>query len=90
MEDAPEARQKDQKGVCYLSVIPPFMDADLLRRMLEKRFEIGRVYLEAEPDYIQRQRKKQGGNRNKKYIEGWVEFLRKKDAKIAAMALNGQ
>ena len=35
----------DKRGVCYLSVIPPFMDADLLRRMLQKRFEIERVYL---------------------------------------------
>lgn len=49
-----------------------------------------RVYLEAEDAYVSKQRKKSGGNRNVKYIEGWVEFARKKDAKLAALALNGQ
>ena len=33
---------------------------------------------------------KSGGNRNIKYVEGWVEFAKKKEAKTAALALNGQ
>jgi ESF2/ABP1 family protein len=66
------------------------MDPDMIKRMLQKRFEIERVYLEAEDTYVSKQRQKNGGNRNTKYTEGWVEFTRKKDAKLAAMALNGQ
>ena len=64
------------------------MDADLLRRMLQKRFAVERVYLQAEVEFISRQRKKSGGNRRVKYTEGWVEFTKKKDAKMAALALN--
>ena len=66
------------------------MNADLLRRMLSKRFKIGRIYLEAEPEHVTRTRKKLGGNRKTNYIEGWIEFERKKDAKLAALALNNQ
>lgn len=39
---------------------------------------------------IRKQRAKGGGNRKIKYIEGWVEFEDKKDAKMCALALNGQ
>eukprot|EP00050_Salpingoeca_kvevrii_P018986 m.81009 g.81009 ORF g.81009 m.81009 type:complete len:213 (+) comp8215_c0_seq2:1377-2015(+) len=34
-------------------------------------------------------RKKMGGNKKRKYIEGWVEFLDKKIAKRVAATLNG-
>lgn len=73
-----------------MSRIPPYMNADYLRKLLTKRFKIGRIYLEAEPEYVTNTRKKMGGNRKTSYIEGWIEFDRKKDAKIAALALNGQ
>ncbi len=35
-------------------------------------------------------RKKYGGNKKKKYTEGWVEFLDKKVAKKVAKTLNAQ
>lgn len=57
---------------------------------MSKRFALGRVYLEAEPEHVTNTRKKTGGNRKTNYTEGWVEFERKKDAKLAALALNGQ
>ena len=66
------------------------MNAEYLRRQFEKRFKIGRVYLEAEDQHITNSRKKTGGNRKTSYTEGWVEFARKKDANLAALALNGQ
>jgi ESF2/ABP1 family protein len=65
------------------------MNADHLRKLLSKRFKIARVYLEPEPEHVTNTRKKMGGNRKTNYIEGWVEFERKKDAKLAALALNG-
>jgi ESF2/ABP1 family protein len=37
-----------------------------------------------------RKRRKRGGNRGKRYVEGWVEFARKKDAKTVARELNNQ
>lgn len=66
------------------------MNADYMRKEFSKRFKVGRIYLEAEPEHVTRTRKKMGGNRKTNYIEGWIEFERKKDAKLAALALNGQ
>ena len=81
---------KDGRGVCYLSRIPPRMDGDILRKMLSKRFDVERVYLEKEHEAITRSRQKsKGGKKQVRYVEGWVEFDRKKDAKMAALALNG-
>ena len=65
------------------------MNADYLRKLLSKKFELGRIYLQAEAEHITRTRKKTGGNRKTNYTEGWIEFERKKDAKLAALALNG-
>jgi ESF2/ABP1 family protein len=31
-----------------------------------------------------------GGNHKIKYVEGWIEFDKKKEAKMAAMVLNNQ
>ena len=87
--DTPEV-SKQKKGVCYMQTIPPFMNADFLRKQLQKRFQIGRIYLEPEAEHITRHRQKTGGNRKTNYVEGWIEFERKKDAKLAALALNGQ
>jgi ESF2/ABP1 family protein len=93
MSDTPNqteaASDAPKKGVCYMSRIPPYMNADHLRKQMTKRFKVGRIYLEAEPEHITNTRKKMGGNRKINYIEGWVEFERKKDAKLAALALNG-
>lgn len=74
-----------------MSQIPPRMDGDILRKMLSKRFAIERIYLEKEHEAITRSRQKsRGGKKQIRYREGWVEFDRKKDAKMAALALNGQ
>lgn len=81
---------KQKKGVCYLSRVPPFMNADKLRMLLDPRFELGKIYLEPEAEHITNTRRKTGGNRKVNFIEGWIEFLSKKEAKLAALALNGQ
>ena len=66
------------------------MTAVKLRSMLEKRFRVGRIYLEAEPEHVTNTRRKTGGNHKVNFIEGWIEFDRKKDAKTAGLALNNQ
>ena len=45
--------------------------------------------MEPEQESVRRNRKKSGGNHKLRYIEGWVEFTDKKDAKMCALALNG-
>ena len=59
--------------------------------MLSKRFEVERIFLEKENEAITRSRQKaKGGRKHTLFTEGWVEFTKKKDAKMAALALNGQ
>ncbi len=66
------------------------MNQEILRKILSKRFEVERIYLEKEHEVITRSRQKsKGGRKNVRFTEGWVEFSRKKDAKLAALALNG-
>ena len=60
-----------------------------LRKLLEQRFKLERIYLEAESENMHRQRKKSGGNHKLRFVEGWVEFRDKADAKMCALALNG-
>ena len=45
-----------KRGVCYMSTIPPRMDNDILRKILSKRFQIERIYLEKENEAITRSR----------------------------------
>ena len=88
---AKEEVKKDERGVCYLQTIPPRMDQTILKKILSKRFEIERIYLEKEHEAVSRARQKsKGGRKRVFYTEGWVEFARKKDAKLAALALNNQ
>lgn len=37
-----------------------------------------------------KKRQRMGGNKKKKFTEGWVEFLNKRDAKLVARTLNNQ
>ena len=72
-----------------MSRIPPKMSAEVVRKLLSKRFEIERIYFEKEPDAATKARQRyNGGKKEVLYKEGWIEFARKKDAKMAALALN--
>ena len=84
--------KKDKRGVVYMQVIPPHMSSEVIRKMLTQRFEVGRIYLQPEDPGMTRQRLKMNkkASRNIKFTEGWIEFERKKDAKLAALALNNQ
>ena len=74
-----------------MSKIPPKMSPEVVRKLLSKRFEIERIYFEKEPEAATKQRQRyNGGKKEIRFKEGWIEFARKKDAKMAALALNNQ
>lgn len=90
----PEQLAKEQKkikktGVCYLSSIPPYMKPVKLRSVLSRFGKLDRVFLKPEDPASYLKRVKYGGNKKKKFTEGWVEFVNKKDAKLCAETMNG-
>jgi ESF2/ABP1 family protein len=50
---------------------------------------LGRVFLTPEDHASHTRRVKSGGNKKKSFTDGWVEFVSKKEAKLAAETLNG-
>jgi len=89
-EALPSKPKKDKSGVIYLSRIPPFMKPTVLRSQLAPYGAVGRVFLTPEPSTSRAQRLRTGGTRRKLFLDGWVEFLSKKDAKFVAENLNAQ
>ena len=85
-----ESRRKAKKsGVIYISRVPPFMKPTTVRNLLSPYGTIGRIFLtpESAPSYIKRV--KSGGNKKRSFLDGWVEFASKKDAKACVELLNG-
>lgn len=82
--------KKDKSGIIYLSRCPPFMKPSVLRSLLTPYGEVGRIFLTPESSTQRAQRLKSGGTRRKLFLDGWVEFLKKKDAKFVAENLNAQ
>lgn len=83
-------KRAHKAGVIYLSRIPPFMRPSAVRTLLSTHGTITRLFLtpEAPSNYLSR--RKAGGNKKHSYIDGWVEFSRKRDAKVCVDAINGQ
>jgi ESF2/ABP1 family protein len=82
--------KKDKSGVIYLSRVPPFMKPTVLRSLLTPYGAVGRIFLTPEPSSSRTQRLKSGGTRRKLFLDGWVEFLHKRDAKFVTENLNAQ
>lgn len=90
----PEQLEAEQKrvrhsGVVYLSSIPPYMKPVKLRQIMERFGKVGRIFLKPEDSRVHKSRVKSGGNKKRKFTEGWCEFKSKKHAKLAAETLNG-
>ncbi|VUG16508.1 DEBR0S1_18470g1_1 [Brettanomyces bruxellensis] len=90
----PEQLEKAQKrikrsGVVYLSSMPPYMKPTKLRQIMERFGAVGRIFLKPEDTKSHKSRVKSGGNKKRKFDEGWCEFKSKKAAKLAAETLNG-
>ncbi|KAK9454160.1 hypothetical protein V1511DRAFT_502928 [Dipodascopsis uninucleata] len=79
----------EKSGVVYLSRIPPYMKPSKVRQILSRFGEVDRVFLAPEDPKAYAKRVRFGGNKKRKFIEGWVEFKNKKKAKLAASTLNG-
>lgn len=79
-----------RSGVVYLSSIPPYMKPSKLRSLLEPYGTINRIFLSPEDPASRTRRVKSGGNKKKSYADGWVEFVRKNDAKKACELLNAR
>ncbi|PNS18334.1 Pre-rRNA-processing protein ESF2 [Sphaceloma murrayae] len=85
----PSTKSKKKTGVVYISRIPPFMKPATVRSYLSPYGEIGKLFLTPEDHATYTRRKRSGGNKKHSYVDGWVEFLSKKDAKMVADVLNG-
>lgn len=79
-----------KSGVIYLSRIPPFMKPQKLRNLLEPYGTINRIFLAPEDPTAHARRVRGGGNKKKTYTEGWVEFVKKKEAKAVCEMLNAR
>ncbi|KAI7304614.1 hypothetical protein KC315_g15099 [Hortaea werneckii] len=80
-----------KSGVVYISRVPPFMKPQTLRHYLAPHAlkGLGRIFLTPEDHEQHVQRVKRGGNKKKSFTDGWVEFMSKTEAKLAAETLNG-
>ncbi len=86
----PPVLKKDKSGVIYLSRVPPFMKPSVVRSLLTPYGALGRIFLTPESSTSRTQRLRSGGTRRKLYLDGWVEFIHKRDAKHVADSLNAQ
>ncbi|OQO00205.1 hypothetical protein B0A48_13992 [Cryoendolithus antarcticus] len=80
-----------RSGVLYISRIPPFMKPHTLKHFLSPHAPsgLGKIFLTPESHASYLARKKSGGNKKHSFTDGWVEFVSKRDAKLAAEVLNG-
>ncbi|KFA67735.1 hypothetical protein S40285_00928 [Stachybotrys chlorohalonatus IBT 40285] len=79
-----------KSGVVYLSRIPPYMKPVKLRSLLEPYGTINRIFLAPEDPASHARRVRAGGNKRRLFTEGWVEFVKKKDAKAVCELLNAK
>lgn len=75
-------------GVIYISRVPPFMKPAKLRSLLTPYGPINRIFLTPEDPSAHSARVRSGGNKKRSYVDGWVEFCSKQDAKMVAETLN--
>ncbi|KAF3776007.1 Pre-rRNA-processing protein [Nymphaea thermarum] len=85
-----EMHLKSERGVCYMSRVPPQMDPSKLRQIMSQYGEVLRIYLVPEDPTARVRRKSAGGHRGEQFSEGWVEFAKKSVAKKVAHLLNGE
>ena len=77
-----DAETKSIPGVIFISSIPRSMGPIHVRQFMVKFGELGRIYLA--PRDRQQLRKNTHRYAVDDYKEGWVEFMKKKHAKMAA------
>lgn len=89
LKNKSSSKKKGKTGVVYMSKIPPYMKPAKMRQILSRFGEVDRLFLKKESTQKHKKRIASGGNKKDMYEEGWAEFIRKKDAKLAAETMNG-
>ncbi|QSZ34399.1 hypothetical protein DSL72_005991 [Monilinia vaccinii-corymbosi] len=79
-----------KSGVVYLSRIPPFMKPTKLRSLLEPYGDLNRIFLTPEDPASHTRRVRNGGNKKRSFVDGWVEFVNKANAKKVCELLNAK
>jgi len=79
---------QENRGIIYISKVPPFMKPEKVRFIMSQFGEVDRIYLTPEDPSRKKARVKRGGSKKTCYLDGWVEFLDKKLAKRVAITLN--
>jgi ESF2/ABP1 family protein len=77
-----------KRGVIYMSRVPPRMNPAKVKQLLEGFGVVTRVFLVEEDATVRKRRRKTGHSGAKRYVEGWIEFEKKKIAKHVAASLN--
>lgn len=84
-------QKKATSGVVYISRIPPGMDVGALRALLSRAGQLGRVWLRPESAEAHAERRALGSSRRRgEFMDGWVEFVKRGEAKRAVGLLNGR
>lgn len=65
------------------------MKPNYIRKLLDG-YDVERIFLLKESEWLRKNRAKKGGNKRICFEEGWIEFSDKRMAKLAALTLNGQ
>lgn len=81
-----------RSGVVYISRIPPYMKPHTVKHFLSPYAPsgVGRIFLTPESQDVRKSRVRAGGNKKRNFTDGWVEFISKKEAKIAVETLNAR
>lgn len=82
-------RAHAQRGVVYLSRVPPRLTPQRLQRTMSEFGKVTHMFLRQESDEKRRRRKKECGMGDKRYTDGWIEFEDKQVARAVAASLNG-
>lgn len=78
-----------QRGVVYLSRIPPRLTPQRLQRTMTEFGKVTHMFLRQESQEKRQRRKKECGMGDKRYTDGWIEFEDKRVARSVAESLNG-
>ncbi|GJQ08669.1 hypothetical protein GpartN1_g460.t1 [Galdieria partita] len=88
--DSDDFVQDTERGVIFLTRVPPRMTVPDVRSIFSKIGSVDRIWLEPEDAESRKCRTKAGGSRRRRSKYGWIEFLDKQKAELAVDLLNNQ
>ncbi|KAK4524550.1 hypothetical protein GAYE_SCF04G2451 [Galdieria yellowstonensis] len=82
--------QETERGVVFMTRVPPRMTVPEVRSIFSKIGAVDRIWLEPEDAENRKFRIKAGGSRRRRSKYGWIEFLDKQKAQLAVELLHNQ